>query len=88
MWELLLRDQLLKDVPFPLLCFRQKVCEAFDEIITVLVRPKDMSSLNSPDHDVVEHACGVESGLSWHILNNIKELLLCQLNYSRTSPTV
>ena len=44
----------------------QYVLKAGQEILIVLVVPEDPAPLNSPGHDVLEKAGGIESGLARH----------------------
>lgn len=60
---------------------RQKRGKTFYEIVTVAITPEDVLSLYSPDHDVMQCSCGIKSGCTRHMSENISRRGDCQLKY-------
>ena len=50
--------------------FFQNVCKTFQKGFTVLVVAEDLSSFDSPGHDVLQEAGGVKSWLAWHLYSH------------------
>ena len=46
--------------------FREDLSETHKEIITVLIIPENLFTLNPPDHDMMEGSGRIDSGLSGH----------------------
>ena len=47
----------------------EDVCQPLEEGLAVLVVAEELSSFDSPGHDVLEEAWGVKSWLAWHGLS-------------------
>ena len=50
----------------PLWAGGEDICQAIEKGVAVLVVAEELSSFNSPGHDVLEEAGGVKSGLARH----------------------
>ena len=46
--------------------FFEDICQAVEERLAVFIVTEELSSFDSPGHDVLEEAWGVKSGLARH----------------------
>ena len=66
-------------------CLRKVEEKPVDEIVSVPGVPEYVPSLYAADHDMVEDACCIKSGLAGHEMMIAEGPEECQLKYLRTS---
>ena len=64
----------------------QEFCQAVQEILSIPVVYEYLSTLDSPDHDVVQDTGRVQASLSWHGISLPQSSALCQLTFLPASP--
>ena len=62
--------------------------KAREEVLAVLIRPKDGLPFGSPDHYVVKGSRGIQSGLTWHeiLLPHLSTFVKCKDSTTSPSP--